>query len=44
MEKSAVLREWQEKLDSVEDEHRRKILDKDSKIRGLENDLREREF
>jgi chromosome segregation ATPase len=35
MDRSAVLRQWQEKVDELEDQHRKKVMEKDSRIRTL---------
>ena len=43
MERSSLLREWQDKVDALENENRRKLQDKDGKIKALEYDINEKE-
>lgn len=42
-EKSSIQRDWQEKMDKLEDEYRRKVLEKDSKLKQMEFDLSEKD-
>lgn len=43
MERSSLLREWQDKVDALENENRRKLQDKDGKIKTLQYEVKEKE-